>query len=85
MRNIYKFPLMPGDTIPLPAGAVPRLVANQLGIDCAWFEVQTNAPAREHLVVKVGTGGNIAPDAMYLGTVLECHGQFVWHYYLVPA
>jgi len=86
MRTVHKFPLHPGQRITLPEVHSVRHVADQFGTDCAWIELDLNcARAQDYTILKAGTGHTIPPAAMYLGTVLESHGQYVWHYYAVPA
>lgn len=84
-NTMHKFPLLHGRELNLPRGFVARHVADQLGTTTLWAEVDPAAPIEHYLAEKVGTGRAVPPGGLYLGTILEAHGQYVWHFYAVPA
>lgn len=86
MRTIYKYPLVNAGIIKLPIGFIARHVADQLGQPTAWIESDDSHSVQEWQIIRVPTGSPLPQNEMipvYLGTLLESHGMYVWHYYVV--
>lgn len=83
--QVLKYPLAHGALIELREGFIARHVGDQMGTVCMWAEVFPALRMRTYRVAKLATGDIVPSGAMYLGTVLESHGMYVWHYYAVQA
>ena len=84
MKTVHKFSLAQAGIIRLPLAFTLRHAADQLGTHCAWIELDTSHETFEREIIKLATGAPLPQDPMppiFIGTVLESHGQFVWHYY----
>ena len=83
MKTIYKYNVsslltVGTNTDIIPLAAEIRKVAIQGGELMVWAEVDPNLQIEEYKkLVNYGTGHNIAPNSVYLGTIFV--GQYVWH------
>ena len=84
-RTIWKYKILrPGpQSVLLPVGATPVYFAMQ-GIPTLWCEVDIDGGTElEYRTFEiVGTGHEIPPKAVYVGTCLD--GPYVWHLYERP-
>ena len=81
MKTIWKYELVSGAAIEMPAGARILHVGEQRGTLFAWAIVDTAAPTVGRTIVVRGTGRGLADkiaDLPYLGTVENPRG-LVWH------
>lgn len=92
MRTIYKYPLRDvTETIALPLGARVVYVDDQAGSHAAgalltiWVELDTEQPKTDRTFRVVGTGHEIPPTAVYVGTTPSRNRVFVWHVYELVA
>ena len=81
-RTIWKYKILrPGpQMLSLPVGATPVYFGMQV-LPTLWCEVDIDDGAeREYRTFEiVGTGREIPPNAVYVGTCFD--GRYVWHLY----
>jgi hypothetical protein len=86
MRTIWKYQLLPDETLTISGGA--RLLVRHVGADpsanpelpSVWVELDVNDPQVEQedlMLVFVGTGQPI-PEGIHVGSCITV-GGFVWH------
>lgn len=84
-RSVHKFPLpTPVTRCGVRAGARVLCVTTQDNVPTIWFEVEPDAPVECREFVGVPTGGQIEPDAEYVGTAHGIDGWVVFHIYERP-
>ena len=88
-KSVYKYTLVPTDTqvVRMPASAKILSVANQDDCIRVWAEVNPDPDVRVvHRVFHIFGTGHQMPEApgIFVGTVLMCGGQLVFHVYVDP-
>ena len=84
-RVIWKFPIDPMTEVLLPADFIVRHV----GLDPVthrpplWIELDPNMPTSPEVFIWVGTGHDVPPEGIFLGTAITS-SLFVWHIYHIP-
>lgn len=83
--TIWKFPLKLTDSqdVEMPLGARILSVAEQHGVICMWALInphpEVGRASRQINIIGTGHPAVYEYDADYIGTVLTCGGDFVWH------
>ena len=82
MRKVWKFSLAlvsQPQSLLMPEGAKIRFVGMQGGYPQIWAEVWPDRTPETRTFYIVGTGHDVHDDLMYVGTVMDQAGLFMWH------
>lgn len=83
-RVIYKYPIAPDASIPMPQGARILSVAVQRNQPCIWALVDPQAPTEMRRFRTVATGMQFCPDELtFIGTFHGVEGWMVFHLFEV--
>jgi hypothetical protein len=90
MRTVWKYQLgfgselTDGIEIDIPHGARILMTGVQGGSLTLWAEVNSDSPTERRRFCLVGTGFEVPPSAVYLGTVYP-NSAYVFHVYERPV
>jgi hypothetical protein len=80
MQTIWKYTLLPDQTLEMPAGAQVLTVREQGATIALWAKVDTLAPTEKRRFVVFGTGHEMPGLALvYIGTAMLQGGALVLH------
>lgn len=78
MKTVFKYPLLANRRgVEMPRGARILTVMMQAGGPTVWALVDPSAEKVYRTVHIVGTGHEVPPHTVYVGSVID--GPFVWH------
>lgn len=88
MYRVYKYTIenLGENEIEVPENFKPLSVQDQQGTLCLWAMVEVDSPKCKRVVHVIGTGFDISEGRhfhlVYLGTVQQRGGEFVWHVFI---